>query len=426
MKPRIHFHSDCSFFAGCENMLVNFFNDNYFIANFNVSFSYRYSTAYQSGFSNRVYHELHTIPLKLFDINNLYFYINKLFPRPISLLIILLINILLIKYFFILCNTLILYKLFKKEHIDILHINNGGYPAAYSCMSAVFAARLRGIKRIVYVVNNVATPYKLPIRWLDLPLDKIVGNSVSVFVTGSIYAGKELKNVLKLPSSKVINIHNGINIRPVTEPKKEVLKRLGIENDHLLIAVVAVLEKRKGHIYLLKALKLLKEQGYTNKLPMVLIEGTGSNFPSLKRFVDDAGLNGYVRFIGVEANVFNLMNAVEVIILPSISYEDFPNVTLEAMSLGKTVIASRLAGIPEQIQHMDSGILFAPGDVIGLAEAIMQVMENPILRNLLGINATRRFAGEFPANLAVTKYVKLYNNILKNNTPGQVTSISTS
>jgi len=201
----------------------------------------------------------------------------------------------------------------------------------------------------------------------------------------------------------------------VTETRQEVLKRLGIQDGRLLIAVVANLEERKGHIYLFKALKSLKDQGYESRLPLVLIEGTGTTFDDLMRFVRKEGLENDIKFIGTEANVFNLIDAVDIIALPSISNEDFPNVILEAMSFGKTVIASRLAGTPEQVDHMQSGILVEPKDVEGLAQAIWQVVEDETSRKRLGKNALQRFNDRFVANISVANYVSLYLKLLEAN-----------
>ena len=180
MSARIHFHSDASFFAGCENMLVNLFNDNNFTGSYEISFSYRYSKEYEQGFRQRVTNQVKTYPLAIADAGWLNVGLMKLVAQ-------------FLKYIYIVYNTVLLYKLFRTLKIDLLHINNGGYPGAYSCMSAVFAAKLAGIKRIVYVVNNVAFSYRRPGRWFDYFLDKIVKRSVSVFVTGSVYAGQELQ-----------------------------------------------------------------------------------------------------------------------------------------------------------------------------------------------------------------------------------------
>ena len=93
------------------------------------------------------------------------------------------------KYFTIVYCIPLLYKRFNKLNIDILHVNNGGYPAAFTAYSAVIAARLSGVNKIIYVVNNIAQNYTNPLRWLDKIIDIYIKNKVSFFVTGSINAG---------------------------------------------------------------------------------------------------------------------------------------------------------------------------------------------------------------------------------------------
>lgn len=411
MKRRIHFHSDCPYFAGCENMLVNFFRSRELTEQFDISFSYRYTDLYRKGFESRVDRPLRTIPLRLPDVNDL---ASRFRMKPVRVAVKVLLNLLFFRYFFILWNVVILYRLFKKESIDLLHVNNGGYPGAYSCTSAVLAARWAGIRRVVYVVNNIAASYRSPLRWLDYPFDRRVARTVSVFVTGSRYAGEALQRVLRLRPSQLVNIPNGILPRVVTESREEVLRRLGIgDTGRLLIGVVAVLEERKGHSYLLQALKLLKEQGFGEKIPQLVIEGEGLERSRLEEFVRGAGLSRNVLFVGNEPNVFNLMNAVDVLALPSISHEDFPNVVLEAMSLGKPVIASRFAGIPEQVENMKNGILVEPKDTVGLAAAIEKLANDDGMKQRLGQAGRQRFEERFTAHVAVKNYIQLYTNLLE-------------
>ncbi len=411
MKRRIHFHSDCPYFAGCENMLVNFFQSEELTGQFEISFSYRYTELYQKGFESRVDRPLRTQPLRLPDVNDL---ASRFRMKPVRVAVKVLLNLLLFRYLFILWNAVILYRLFKKESIDLLHVNNGGYPGAYSCTSAVLAARWAGIRRVVYVVNNIAASYRSPLRWLDYPFDRMAARTVSAFVTGSRYAGEALGRVLRLQTSQLVNIPNGILPREVTESREEVLRRLGIgDAGRLLIGVVAVLEERKGHIYLLKALKLLKDQGFEKKMPLLVMEGEGPERSRLEEFVLGAGLTEDVLFAGKEPNVFNLMNAVDVLALPSISHEDFPNVVLEAMSLGKPVIASRFAGIPEQVENLKNGILVGPKDTAGLAAAIEKLANDGALRERLGQAGLRRFEERFKAEVSVKNYIQLYTNLLE-------------
>jgi len=408
MRARIHFHSDAPFFAGCENMLVSFFNDDRFMADNQVTFSYRYSAEYKEGFKQKVKRDFPVYPLALPDSGWLSLRAKRL-PRFLGAVV--KIAAQLLKVIYIFYNTGVLYKFFKKFKIDLLHINNGGYPGAYSCMSAVFAARLAGIRRIVYMVNNVAVPYSQPGRWLDYCFDKLVGRLVDVFVTGSVFAGQELQKVLALPLQKVENIKNGIALGPVMRSREEYRRQFGITDNGLVIGVAAVLEERKGHRYLFAALKLLKEKGAGN-LPVVLLAGDGPLRDSLATTVREAGLADRVKFIGVEKNIFDFLNAIDLLVLPSVSNEDFPFSILEAMGSGKAVVASRICGIPEQIEHMQSGVLVEPADTAGLAQAVNVFWDNPGLARQFGERGRQIFQERFRSDIAVRKYQGLYQILL--------------
>jgi glycosyltransferase involved in cell wall biosynthesis len=409
MRPYVHFHSDCQYFAGCENMLANFFCDERLAAAYDLSFSYRYSQEYEQGFRERVRSHLDIRPLRLKDEGQLIRNVRHRLPWAAGFLQVAA-RVLLLRYWFVLLNTITIYRMLGRRTPDIVHINNGNYPGAYSCMSAVFAARLRGVRRIVYVVNNVAIPYSTLRRRLDYPLDRLVAGMVLQFVTASRFAGAELRKVLRLPEAKVANLHNGIAPRPATETRAETLGRLGIGGTRLLVGVVAILEERKGHIYLLDALRRIKGRG--GRMPLIIIEGEGPQRGFLENFVRVHRLGDDVRMIGRESRIFNLMNAMDVIVLPSVSHEDFPNVVLEAMCLGKPVIGTRISGIPEQIVHMETGLIVEPADAEGLAQALQQLDAEPDLRARLGSNAQLRFAHEFTAEAAVGHYLGLYRQLL--------------
>jgi glycosyltransferase involved in cell wall biosynthesis len=119
-----------------------------------------------------------------------------------------------------------------------------------------------------------------------------------------------------------------------------------------------------------------------------------------------------VIFIGREEHIFNLMNASDCILLPSIRDEDLPNVILEAMSLGKPIIASNLAGIPEEIDA-NSGVLVPPKDHRELAEGLMRILSDESFRTTLGKNARKRFHENFTHEKALNKYRTLYSGLLE-------------
>ena len=393
-------------------MLALFLNDAQFHTSFDMGFSYRDNIRYREGLSKRVKISPAYSPIRIFDHYNLYNYIDKTFSPPLQKPMKILINLLLIKYLFLIMNTVILYRHFSQCDIDLIHINNGGYPGAYSTISAVFAARLAGINRVIYVINNIPAGYHSPERWLDYPIDRVLISLVTQFVTGSDFTRKKAIQILKIPSDKIIFIHNGIVPRPVTETRSQVLSRLELPDKSFIISVIANLEERKGHIYLFKALQYLKETHPEIVLPLCLIEGTGPLETQLKKYVQDMNISSHVVFLAHEEHIYNLLNASDCIILPSIKDEDLPNVILEAMQLGKPIIASSLAGIPEEIET-NSGILFPPGDSRELAEGIMRMISDESLRITLGKNAKNRFNEKFTHEKALKNYFTLYLDLLE-------------
>lgn len=409
---KIHYHSDCVFFAGCENMIANFLND---VDHNEISFSYVYSKEYQSGLRARVAAISKDIyPLKFKLIN---FMFNK--PIPSDNLIVIFFYkilklILTIPYGAIVFSRL--WFLFYRIKPEVLHVNNGGYPGAFTCRIAPLAAKAAGIKHVVMVVNNLAVNYESIARLIQKPFDILVSNSVDRFVTGSIVAKERLSEVLSLKKEHVISIYNGVNLRTSNERKEATVHRLvNDESVGLVVGVISLLEKRKGHIVLLEAINYLSKNKLINeKQVLFLIEGKGDEYDRLTDYVSKSGISAYVRFIGHEKNIMNLMNIIDVLVLPSISNEDFPNVIIEAMGMGIPVIASRLAGTPEQVDIGKTGLLVEPKDVQGLAEALLILIKNEDLRKAMGRNSLIKFNKEFLSEVSLKKYYSLYDELRGN------------
>jgi len=394
-------------------MLANFFNDPELINTFQILFIYRWNPGYEEGYKRRVVNDIETIPVRLYDHYDLYNSIDTInwvsLHKPLKILV----NLLLIKYLFLFLNTITLFRLTRKRHVDLLHVNNGGYPGAYSTISMVMAAKLCNITPIVYVVNNIAVGYHSPERWLDYFFDRAIIRWVTIFVTGSGHAAEKLQTTLYVPKDKIRCIHNGIAPRQVTETQEQVIQRLGLPDNRLILSVIAVLDERKGHIFLLKALEEIKKTHHDNSMPFCIIEGTGPEEAFLKKYVGENNLSKDVLFLSHEPQIFNLINASDCIILPSIKNEDFPNIILESMSLGKTIIASNFSGIPEQIEHMKSGFLIKPANIQSLTNAIKVIIEDPELRTRLGKNAKIRFEELFTNKNAVNQYCKMYHELFE-------------
>jgi glycosyltransferase involved in cell wall biosynthesis len=322
--------------------------------------------------------------------------------------------LLFVKYFFFVYDIVWIYALLRKERPDILHINNGGYPGAYSCLAAVFAAKLAKIPKVIFVVNNIATPYNTLLRHLDKPIDRFVAKHTAVFITGSGFARLQLCKVLNLPEAKVVNIPNTIIRRPLVEARQHIQHRLGLDGKNLILGSVGLLEKRKGYEYLIDAFALVKQVSKEFNTVKLIIEGSGKEESRLRDLASYHGLENDILFLANEPNIFDIINVLDIFILPSVDNEDFPNVILEAMSLGKPVIGTRLAGIPEQISHMETGLVVTPGDAKALSEAILFLLRDRERRVRMGVAGQDRFRKLFSYDKIIKRYMNLYGAVANN------------
>jgi glycosyltransferase involved in cell wall biosynthesis len=99
------------------------------------------------------------------------------------------------------------------------------------------------------------------------------------------------------------------------------------------------------------------------------------------------------------------------LVMPSISEEAFGLVALEAMAMGRPVIASAVGGLPEVVDHGETGLLTEPGDAAALAGAMRSLLQDPARREALG-RAARQRAGEFTESNVVPRLERLYARLL--------------
>ncbi len=143
----------------------------------------------------------------------------------------------------------------------------------------------------------------------------------------------------------------------------------------------------------------------------LLIVGSGKELGALQLRARQAGLEAACRFEPATADVARWLHTIDIFVLPSRT-EALSNSLMEAMACGCCVIASNVGGNPELVRDSETGLLFPPGDVNGLAGALRRVILDPALRARLA-NAGGCFLRErFSSAKAVDRLAEIYLTLL--------------
>jgi glycosyltransferase involved in cell wall biosynthesis len=206
---------------------------------------------------------------------------------------------------------------------------------------------------------------------------------------------------------KIRLIHSGIDPGPF-----EAAASLGgVHPERIVVGVAAVLEERKGHRFLLEAARRLKAQGYQVQY---CVAGEGSLRRSLQEAATRLGLKHDVQFLGFVSDMPAFLSQVDMLVLPSLS-EGFGVAVLEAMAAGKAVIASRVGGLAELVSDTVTGLLVAPRDVEGLANAIAKLAGDRTLLGEMGRKGKERLRANFTVEHMAKQNEDYYYGLLENN-----------
>jgi glycosyltransferase involved in cell wall biosynthesis len=143
----------------------------------------------------------------------------------------------------------------------------------------------------------------------------------------------------------------------------------------------------------------------------VVLAGDGPIRREVERRVRQEGVAERFAFLGYRDDAADWLNLCDVLVLPSTGSEDMPLVVLDAMALGKPVVASRFGGIAEEVVDGSTGLLVPPGDAGALAAALDE-LRDAARRRRLGEAGRRRFEELFSADRMAERYGALYERLL--------------
>jgi len=218
---------------------------------------------------------------------------------------------------------------------------------------------------------------------------------------------KEAAEFYRLSAEKIAVIHNGVDLPNISDLSMD------DQNTNHTILCVGRLIWRKGLKYLIDAMPQILLRYPDTKL---LLVGNGEQRTFLEKHVQNLGIEKSVQFLGyVSANMlFSLYNRACVYVQPSL-YEPCALTILEAMSMGKPIVATGVGGIPELVTNGKEGLLVDPKNSFQLAEEIKNMFSNAPCRIEFARNARKKVEREFTWKAIAQKTLDLYEGVLEEN-----------
>ena len=288
-------------------------------------------------------------------------------------------------------------KVIRHEKPDLLHIHS-----RRGDMLAALAGRLEKIPMVhSRRVDNPPSFFDLHFKF---PLfHKIITISRGI---------REVLLDAGVPKAQVICIPSAVDterFNPVRVNREGFLEEFGLTGDGSVLAMIAQLIPRKGHMVFFEALpSILAKHPRTR----VLIFGRGPLKDELMRTIQKMGLDKFVRFEGFRTDLENIIPHFDMVVHPAFM-EGLGVSLLEAAACGVPIVACRAGGIPEIVRDKFNGFLVKPGDSKSLARHIIALLDEPDQLQLFSLTGRELVLEDFSIERMVRDNHQVYVDTLE-------------
>lgn len=246
-------------------------------------------------------------------------------------------------------------------------------------------------------------------------VDRVVSRWVDRVIAVSEAARTFLIHRKGIPAEKVVVVPNGRDLsvfKPGRE-RKEAREELGVGPGDPVIGVIGRLEEQKGHTYALEAFREVAAEFPGARLAFV---GDGSLRRELQARACALGLRSQVLFMGFRADVPRLIDAIDLLALPSL-YEGMPLTAIEGSAMAKPVVATWVDGTCEVVRNGVTGRLVPPANPAALAAAMLGILRNPMAARRMGEAGRQHVLARFDIGRQVEATAAVYRQVLGLSSP---------
>lgn len=299
-------------------------------------------------------------------------------------------------------------KFLQAKRIDIIQM----YNASAKCIG-MLGALLCHIPIRIYTERGSKSPHPTIGHFIYTKLEDRLVRYANLLIANS-EAGKDFVRTKGVDPSKIRVIHNGINFSAL-KPKfsiPEIRREFGLKDDDFVVGTIATLTPKKDHQTLLRSAENVMKQHPSTKF---LIVGDGPLKKQLQNQALITGLSANLVFTGFRDDIAELITAMDVAVLSSKHTEGCSNFILEAMVMGKAVIATDVGGNTELIVNGVTGIVVPKENPSALEDAIIWMIKNAKKSKQMGIAGAARVKKYFSLKAMIKHYERIYEQLIQTN-----------
>lgn len=296
-------------------------------------------------------------------------------------------------------------KIIKEEKPYIVH--------THSSLSARIAAKSFKNVKVVYTKHCVFPPSK---KYKHKIVKKIYGfltETLSDKIIATALKAKEDLIYQGVSEDKIEVVLNGTDKLHILDntTKTQIRKKYELEEDNIIIGIIARVEEIKGHKYFVDAAKnIIDELGDKYKF---LIVGTGSYEDEIKMQVKKMGIDSNVIFTGFISNVEEIFNILDLQVNASFVSETTCLSLLEGMSIGVPAVATKCGGTPFVISNGENGLLVDINDGNAIANAIKEILLNKEKYEYMKNRSIEIFEQKFTSKVYAENIERVYESMVR-------------
>ena len=297
-----------------------------------------------------------------------------------------------------------LWKLLRKLKPDLVHTRN------LAALEAQFVAALAGIRATVHGEHGRDVFDLYGQNWKYNLLRRAARPFVSNYIAVSRDLETWLRMTIRVPPSKLHQIYNGVDSVKF-HPRKGARPDFA-HPDSIVFGAVGRMVEVKDYPMLTRAfIHLVREQPERAARARLIIVGEGPARSTCLELLKSEGLAHLAWLPGERSDIAEIMQVFDVFVLPS-KNEGISNTILEALASGLPVIATAVGGNVELVSDGVNGTLVEPGDVPGMAQALLAYLDSPARIEEHGANARRLAEQSFSIPAMAEAYARVYDKTM--------------